>query len=113
MATGGMTVSESPTLTAGDHLTRAEFLRRWKANARIKRAELIEGIGYMPSPVTVEHGDMESVLGTWIGLYDTHTPGTTSGHNTTTFLLDEETPQPDINLRILQNYGGASWLEAS
>jgi Uma2 family endonuclease len=97
-------------LAAGDKLTREEFLRRWEAHPEIKNAELIGGLVYMPSPVSVEHGDMEGDVGTWLGVYKAATPGTASGHNTTSFLL-EDTPQPDLNLRLLPEYGGASSVE--
>lgn len=97
-----------PELVAGDVLTRAEFLTRWRAHQEIKRAELIGGVVYMPSPVTIEHGDMDLDVGTWLGNYKLATPGTAAGHNTTSFLL-EDSPQPDINLRILPEFGGASW----
>src|SRR5262245_48720218 len=90
-----------PPLSAGDRLTRAEFLRLWEAHPEIKKAELIGGIVYMPSPVSVEHGDTEGDVGTWMGVHKAATPGTASGHNTTTFLL-EDTPQADLNLRILR-----------
>jgi Uma2 family endonuclease len=99
-----------PPLVAGDKLTREEFLRRWEANPEIKNAELIGGIVYMSSPVSVEHGDMDGDLGTWLGHYKAATPGTASGRNTTSFLLDDS-PQPDLNLRILPGYGGGSWVE--
>jgi Uma2 family endonuclease len=99
-----------PPLASGDKLTRAEFLGRWEAHPEIKNAELIGGMVYMSSPVSVEHGDMDSDVGTWLGLYKVATPGTASGHNTTSFLLDD-IPQPDLNLRILPEHGGASWAE--
>jgi hypothetical protein len=99
-----------PPLAGGDKLTRAEFLRRWEANPDIKNAELIGGIVYMPSPVTMAHGVMEGDVGTWLGVYRAATPGTEMGHNTTSFLL-KDTPQPDLYLRILQEYGGTSWAE--
>jgi Uma2 family endonuclease len=99
-----------PPLVAGDRLTRAEFLRRWELHPEIKNAELIGGIVYMASPVSVEHGDMDSVVGTWLGVFRSATPGLGSGHNTTTFLL-QDTAQPDLNLRILHEYGGRSWVE--
>jgi Uma2 family endonuclease len=98
-----------PPLAPGDKLSREEFLRRWEADPKIKNAELINGIVYMPSPVSVEHGDMDSVVGTWLGVYASATTGTSSGHNTTSFLL-EDVPQPDINLRVLPDYGGTSWV---
>ena len=99
-----------PPLAAGDKLTREQFLERWEAHPEIKKAELIGGIVYMASPVSIEHGDSESDVGGWLWFYKTATPGTATGHNTTTFLPDE-TPQPDLNLRILPEYGGKSWVE--
>ena len=94
-------------LAHGDKLTREEFLRRWEADPDIKKAELMGGLVYMPSPVSVEHGDMESDVGGWLSVYKAGTPGTAAGHNTTSFLL-QDTPQPDLNLRVLPEYGGAS-----
>src|SRR5579864_6622345 len=38
-------------LEPGDHLTRDEFERRYQAMPELKKAELIEGVVYMPSPV--------------------------------------------------------------
>ena len=99
-----------PPLAAGDRLTREEFLRRWEAHPEIKNAELIGGIVYMSSPVTVEHGETEFDVGGWLSVYKAATPGTTGAHNTTSFILDE-TPQPDLYLRILPEHGGRSWVE--
>ncbi len=99
-----------PPLVAGDKLTRAEFLRRWEADPEIKNAELIGGIVYMASPVSAEHGDTEFDVGTWLGTYKAASPGTSAGHNTTSFILDD-TPQPDLHLRIRPEYGGSSWVE--
>jgi hypothetical protein len=99
-----------PPLNPGDKLTRAEFLRRWEAHPEIKNAELIGGIVYMSSPVSIEHGDKENDLGGWLCTYKAATPGTACGHNTTSFLLDD-TPQPDLNLRILPEWGGASFVD--
>jgi Uma2 family endonuclease len=104
MATVGHLV---PPLVAGDKLSREEFLSRWEAHPEIMKAELIGGIVYMPSPVTIEHGDSEGAVGTWLGVYSAATPGTASGHNTTSFVIDD-CPQPDVNLRILPECGGAS-----
>jgi hypothetical protein len=102
------TVEESvPPLGAGDRLTREEFLRLWEAHPEIKRAELIGGVVYMPSPVSVDHGDMEGTVGGLLFHYRVHTPGTANGNNTTSFLLDD-IPQADLNLRILPECGGRS-----
>jgi Uma2 family endonuclease len=99
-----------PPLVAGDKLTKEEFLRRWEAHPEIKLAELIGELVFMPSPVSVEHGDTDNDMGTWLGVYKAATPGTAAGHNTTSFLLDD-VPQPDLNLRVLPQFGGKSWVE--
>ena len=64
----------------------------------------------MSAPVSVEHGDTDGDVGGWLWTYKAATPGTACGHNTTSFLLDD-VPQPDLNLRILPEYGGGSWVE--
>jgi hypothetical protein len=40
-----------PALENGDRLTRAEFECRYEAMPHLKKAELIEGVVYVPSPV--------------------------------------------------------------
>jgi hypothetical protein len=47
----GTTPHYIPPLENGDRLSRAEFERRYNAMPHLKKAELIEGIVYMPSPV--------------------------------------------------------------
>jgi hypothetical protein len=96
------TVAEEcvPPLAFGDKLTRDEFLRIWEAHPRIKFAELLGGIVFMPSPVSVEHGGMEAIVGGWLVAYQAATPGTACCHNTTSLIL-KDTPQPDVSLRIL------------
>ena len=61
-----------PTLTAplllesGDRLTRAEFHRRYCAHPEIKKAELVEGVVYVGSPVRADvHGIPHSRIMTW------------------------------------------------
>ncbi len=41
----------TPPLESGDSLSRAEFERRYQAMSDIKKAELIEGVVYMASPL--------------------------------------------------------------
>src|SRR5262249_2518493 len=94
-----------PPLAAGDKLTRDEFLRRWEACPGIKRAELIGGTVYMPSPLSRMHGDIDAIVCGWLVAYMGATPGVACGHNSTALVL-EDSPQPDINLRILPEYGG-------
>ena len=73
-----------PPLRAGDHLTVAEFERRYAAMPELKKAELVEGVVYMPSPVTIEeHGNPQSRLNGWLVWYEAFTPGVQVGENST------------------------------
>ena len=57
-----------PRLQAGDRLTQVEFERRYHAMPNVSKAELIEGVVYMPSPVsTVNHGDPHFAFIGWLG----------------------------------------------
>lgn len=72
-----------PPLEQGDRLTRAEFERRYEAMRHLKKAELIEGRVYMPSPVKPPHGRPHARMTTWLGIYEAATPGVASSANTT------------------------------
>ena len=67
-----------PPLEDGDHLTRAEFERRYDAMPHLKKAELIEGVVYMPSPVSLRHWRPDGRIHTWLGYYSARTAGTVS-----------------------------------
>ena len=55
-------------LENGDRLTRAEFERSYDAMPNLRKAELIEGIVQMPSPIRVEHMEADLVVLTWLGV---------------------------------------------
>lgn len=97
-----------PPLESGDRLTRAEFERRYEATSEKFKAELIEGVVYVASPVTVFHGTPHAALVTWLGVYWTATPGVSVADNTTTRLDLDNEPQPDALLRI--EVGGSSTI---
>lgn len=108
-ASGTPIVVKVPPLRAGDRLTRAEFERRYEAMPEVKKAELIEGVVYMPSPVSIEgHGSPHADLGCWLSYYKAFTPGLQTGDNSTVRLDHDNDPQPDLCLRILPEYGGQS-----
>lgn len=94
-----------PPLMAGDFLSRDEFLRRWDAMPELKRAELIRGVVYMPSPLSWDHGNRDLRVATWLGVYCGSTPGCDAVSNAT-WLMEEDAPQPDTALFILPEYGG-------
>ncbi len=99
----------APPLNNGDRLTRAEFERIYAVHPEIKKAELIEGVVYMPSPARYrEHGKPHFDAIVWIGTYCAATPGVEGCDNTTLRLDFENEPQPDVLLRLPQEYGGSS-----
>jgi Uma2 family endonuclease len=107
--TGASPRAEIPPLVAGDRLTRDEFERRYEAMPHVHKAELIEGVVYMPSPVSADdHGEPHFDLVTILGLYRVHTPGVRGGDNATLRLDLDNEPQPDIYLRIETACGGQS-----
>lgn len=107
--TGSATAEWVPELHAGDRLTRVEFERRYAAMPQVKKAELIEGVVYLPSHVSqLEHARARfNVIG-WLGLFRSATPGVEGGDNATLRLDLENEPQPDAFLRIRPECGGQS-----
>jgi Uma2 family endonuclease len=92
---------KTPPLENGDQLSRQEFERRYQNLSEIKKAELIEGIVYISSPVRVQsHGEPHSDILTWLGVYKAATIGVMSADNTTVRLDADNEVQPDALLRI-------------
>ncbi|MCP4350089.1 MAG: Uma2 family endonuclease [Desulfobacterales bacterium] len=87
-------------LKHGDRLTRDEFECRYEAMPHIRKAELIEGVVYMGSPVSTDHGSCHGEIITWLGMYSFATPGVRIYDNTTLCLDTNNEFQPDALLRI-------------
>jgi len=104
----GLAPSESePLLEPGDRLTRHEFERRYQRMPHLKKAELIEGTVYMPSPVRLRrHAKPHNQLGTWLGVYASETPDVECADNSTVRLDLDNEPQPDLVLMKLPEKGG-------
>jgi Uma2 family endonuclease len=100
-----------PRLREGDRLTRDEFLRRWEQMPDLKRAELIDGIVHMPSPVSNPHSDYQFRMSSWVTYYVTLTPGCKAADAGTWLMSDDSAPQPDLALRIRPECGGQSRVE--
>jgi Uma2 family endonuclease len=96
-------------LENGDRLSRAEFERRYNAMTEVKKAELIEGMVYMLSPLRFRsHGKPHAHIMTWLGIYEVATPGVELSNNATVRLDADNEPQPDALLRI--DVGGRSQI---
>ena len=102
-----LAAEDVPPLEQGDSLTRAEFHRRYSAMPNVKKAELIEGVVHMPSPIKYKrHAKPHSNIGHWLATYELSTPGTDWSSNASVFLDLSNELQPDALLRIAPGHGG-------
>jgi Uma2 family endonuclease len=109
VSVSSLTPRELIILESGDRLSREEFERRYRAMPQLKKAELIEGVVYVASPVRIKrHGEPHGDMITWLGLYKVATPGIMLGDNPTVRLDLDNEPQPDGLLRIEEAKGGQS-----
>jgi Uma2 family endonuclease len=100
-----------PPLENGDRLSQPEFHDRYLAMPHVKKAELIEGIVYMPSPVrSRSHGQPHAAIVGWLSNYWVATAGVDLNDNATVFLDGDNEPQPDALLRI-ENGGNSQITE--
>jgi len=74
----------------------------------LKHAELIDGVVFMASPVSVPHGDFHFRMSGWLWLYCGRTPGCRGLSDTTWIMGPGDVPQPDIALMVLPEFGGQS-----
>lgn len=104
-------MAEIPPLENGDSLSLGEFLRRYEDMPGVKKAQLIEGVVHMPSPVRISHARPDGLIHLWLGTY-------AARHDleilpNATLLLDPENAcQPDAILCSAPRQGGRVWLNA-
>src|SRR5271165_2401053 len=92
----GWTAVDPQPLEHGAHLSAFEFLRRYEAMPEIKKAELVNGIVYMASPIRLDqHGEPDALVQTWLGTYSIATFGVKHATNSTTRLGPDDVPQPE------------------
>jgi Uma2 family endonuclease len=98
-----------PPLESGDRLTREEFHRRYCARPDIRKAELIDGVVYVPPfAVSEAHSDPHGDFVGWLYTYKTRTPGVELRIEGTIFMPGENEVQPDALLfRVPPPPGGA------
>jgi len=112
-----------PPLRDGDRMDAAEFMRRYAADKKVARAELIQGVVYINARVNPDdplggemppissggHGVPHIRIAAWLCAYETDTPGVESSNPTTVQAPDEGLrPEPDVLLRILPECGGTT-----
>jgi len=105
-------VNSLSTLTIlenGDRLDRDEFERRYTAS-NIKKAELIEGIVHLASPLRfTQHGEPHSQIIGWLITYQAAIAGLKVGIEPTVRLDEANEPQPDA---VLFRLGGNAQIDA-
>jgi Uma2 family endonuclease len=112
-------LADLPPLVNGDHMSQAEFHRRYEAYPEDVKFELIGGIvfevspfrkgrEFMSSPLRRTHGKNHATLSSALWLFASQTPGVEMLDNATVILADDSEPQPDLSLRILREFGGQS-----
>ncbi|HCF26561.1 MAG TPA: hypothetical protein DEV81_04980 [Cyanobacteria bacterium UBA11049] len=102
-------INNTPPLESGDRLTRQQFEHRYQATPENFKAELIEGVVYVASPVRANsHGRPHAQIVGWLLVYSAATPGVDVQDNSTVRLDTDNEPQPDALLRIEPEVGGNS-----
>ena len=95
-----------PPLIAGQRLDRATFHERYEALPPGARAELIDGVVYMPSPVRSRHGRASVPPIVWLSYYEENTPGVEVLDNASVALGPATEVQPDAFLQVMPTLGG-------
>jgi hypothetical protein len=95
-----------PPLRPGDYLDQPTFHARYEAMPPGFRAELVEGVVIVPSPITEDHSDPSTLSILWLGNFSLATPGTKANDNVSVILSPASELQPDAMLRIKPSHGG-------
>ena len=108
-----------PALESGDRMDAEEFRWRYSLRPDMKKAELIDGVVYVASPVHIRnHGAPHFDLIVALGAYVTRTPGVIGADSssirlaTNPGIAGEGEPQPDILLYWDSDHGGSAEFDA-
>jgi Uma2 family endonuclease len=100
------TMGSPRELVEGERLDQPTFHALYEAMPAGARAELINGVVLMPSPVGPAHSRAHVPTLVWLSYYQEKTPGVEALDNAPTALGLKSEPQPDALLRTLPEYGG-------
>jgi Uma2 family endonuclease len=96
-------------LESGDRLARAEFERRYACHPEITKAELVDGVVYVTSPVKIgQHAKPHGALVAWLVAYAAGHQGLTWADNGTVRLDGDTEVQPDV---LLMREGGRASID--
>ena len=103
--------SDRNSLAAGMELRQSEFHRRYQALTTGKKFELIDGEVFMAAAERRPHGKTKYTLAVVLSLYERATPGIEVLDNVTLLLGENDEPQPDLLVRVLESHGGISRID--
>ncbi len=106
-----LTKSAPSSLVEGQRLDQPTFHALYEAMPAGTRAELIDGVVYMPSPLGLEHGIAHVPVIVWLDYFAEQTTGVQVMDNASTILGWRGEPQPDGLLRVQPAFGGRTWDE--
>ncbi len=95
-------------LVEGLRIDQPTFHALYEATPAGVRAELINGVVHIPSPVGGSHGRAHAPVIGWLLAYVENTPGVEVLDNATMILGSRSEPQPDAMLRVFAECGGRS-----
>lgn len=95
-----VSLSVSLPLEAGMRLSRDEFHALYEAHPEIHKAELIDGVVYVPSPVSKYHSPQHWQIAGWLWAYANSRTDVHGEDNITTILPGDNEVQPDCALWI-------------
>ncbi len=102
---------QMPALESGMRLSVDEFDRRYELRSDIKKAELVQGVVYVSSPVRIdEHAEPDNLMNAWVGSYAISHPGVRAAANGTVHLSPNDRVQPDAML--WKTEGGTAQIPA-
>ncbi|MGI8926601.1 MAG: Uma2 family endonuclease [Tepidiformaceae bacterium] len=105
-------VEQCPALDSGDRLDREEFERRYAIRTDVAKAELVQGVVYVASPVrSQQHGQPHAMLITRLGIYRESHSGVILDDNAAWRVPGGSEVQPDAMLRYSRAAGGGSWID--
>lgn len=95
------------SITRGDRMSREEFERRFDATPNLKKADLIDGVVYIPKPPSFRlHSAPHASLVAWLGVYSGGSPYLQVGMSGSIRLGQNDMLQPDAFMTIPQCAGG-------
>ncbi len=107
-----MSIATRQVLVEGRRLDQPTFHELYEAMPPGVRAELIQGVVSMPSPVGPQHGRSHVPVSSWLYDYASKTSGLEVMDNTSTVFNERSELQPDLLMRILPEFGGRTQAES-